>query len=105
MGKPKNWDKLPRKEKERIAIELFRSLRGQFIVSQALAVAIETLKKVEPPFREESNIEDMEILHEVLFPLYQPEVFRKARNASLASPTSFSGKSCRRLMILMSLNW
>lgn len=79
LGKPKNWDKLSKKEKERIAIELFRSLRGQFIISQALAVAIETLKKVEPPYREESNIEDMEILHEVLFPLYQPEVFRKAR--------------------------
>ena len=44
--------------------------RGQFIVSQALYLAIEKLKEVKPEnLREESNIEDMEYLAEV-FPMY-----------------------------------
>jgi len=71
MAKPSNWNKLSKEEKRKIALSLLNSPRGYFIISQALYVAIETLKKVEPPHREESNIEDMEILLETLFPLYR----------------------------------
>lgn len=41
------------------------SLRGQYIMAQALEVAIDTLGKVEPSYmREESNIDDMKFLRE-----------------------------------------
>lgn len=76
MGKPRDWDKLPPEEKQRIGLSLLRSIRGQYIVSQALSKAIEVMKKVKPPRKEVSNIEDMEILHETLFPLYQPELMK-----------------------------
>tara|TARA_R100001244_G_scaffold93972_1_gene70637 strand:+ start:20 stop:247 length:228 start_codon:yes stop_codon:yes gene_type:complete len=47
------------------------SMRGRYIVSQALHVAIETLGSVEPPvMREESNIADMQYLKDTIFPLY-----------------------------------
>jgi len=71
MAKPSNWNKLSEEEKRKIALSLLNSPRGHFIISQALYVAVETLKKVKPPHREESNIEDMEILMETLFPLYK----------------------------------
>ena len=49
------------------------SLRGQYIMAQALEVAIDTLEKVEPPYmREESNIADMKFLREKFnFPILQ----------------------------------
>jgi len=41
------------------------SLRGQYIMAQALEVAIDTLEKVEPSYmREVSNIADMKFLRE-----------------------------------------
>lgn len=46
-----------------------RSLRGQYIIGQALAVAIETMKKIPSPHTEVSNIEDMEFLLEHLYPI------------------------------------
>ena len=49
MAKPSNWNKLSKEEKRKIALSLLNSPRGYFIISQALYVAIETLKKVEPP--------------------------------------------------------
>jgi hypothetical protein len=45
------------------------SLRGQYIIGQALAVAIETMEKVPAPFTEVSNIGDMQFLLEHLYPL------------------------------------
>lgn len=53
------------------AEHLFSSLRGAYIVSQALCIAIEELEKVEPPvMREQSNIEDMQLLRDELFPFF-----------------------------------
>ena len=50
---------------------LFQSLRGSTIISQALCIAIEQLEKVEPPvMREMSNIADMKLLRDELFPVY-----------------------------------
>ena len=45
------------------------SLRGQYIIGQALAVAIETMGKVPAPYTEASNIEDMQFLLEHLYPI------------------------------------
>lgn len=63
--KPQNWDKLTKDEKFNIAMNLFKSTRGLYIVGQALARAVEVMKKEKYP--EESNIEDMEMLGEQIF--------------------------------------
>jgi AcrR family transcriptional regulator len=57
------------KSKE-IALQLLQSARGSYLISQALSIAVEQMRKVEPKYREESNIQDMEMLLETLFPMY-----------------------------------
>lgn len=52
------------------AIALAQSPRGQYILSQALTVAIETLSAVPQPYRETSNIQDMTLIRDALFPTY-----------------------------------
>ena len=66
--KPKDWDSLPEEEKRKTAMKLFSSMRGQYIIGQALAVAIDTMSKVKEPRKEISNIEDMDMLLQI-FPL------------------------------------
>jgi hypothetical protein len=56
-----------RKEEAKL---LLKSERGAWIISQALHLAVEELEKVSPPFREESNIRDMRLLMEELYPTY-----------------------------------
>jgi len=51
------------------ATEFLGSMRGQYIVSQALCLAVKEMKKVEEPHTEHSNICDMEYLIETLFPI------------------------------------
>jgi hypothetical protein len=58
------------KKETEAAIKFLGSLRGRYIISQALAKAIDVMKKVESPYREESNIADMEFLRDNLFYLY-----------------------------------
>jgi hypothetical protein len=53
------------------AIEFMNSMRGQYIMSQALTVAIDTMKQVEPPHTEFSNIADMEYLRDEIFPIFK----------------------------------
>jgi len=55
------------RKKEEYAKRLFYSRRGQYIIGQALSIAIRTMKLAKRP--ESSNIEDMEVLLEELFPL------------------------------------
>ncbi len=47
------------------------SMRGRYIISQALFLAAKLLKEVEEPFRESSNIADMEFLIDNAFPLFK----------------------------------
>ena len=68
MAKPDSWDNLSHETKKQIAEQLLGSLRGQLIMSQALVRAIEVMKKERYP--EFSNIQDMEILLEMIFPIY-----------------------------------
>ena len=50
-------------------IRFAASMRGQYIIGQALCLAIEKLNEVEPAImREQSNIEDMEYLRDNLSP-------------------------------------
>ena len=51
-------------------IEFANSIRGQYIISQSLWYAINELKKVKKPYREESNIEDMKFLMDNLFDIF-----------------------------------
>jgi len=51
-------------------IEFASSLRGQYIIGQALWYGIRELKKVKPQRRELSNIRDMEYLMNNLFNLF-----------------------------------
>ena len=44
------------------------SPRGQFIIAQALVIAVEELSKVRGPMREYSNIEDMNLLIGIFYP-------------------------------------
>ena len=54
------------------AVEFANSMRGQFIISQALCLGIRTLREVQPDImREQSNITDMEYLRDTLWPIYQ----------------------------------
>ena len=53
------------------AIEFAGSIRGQYILSQALCLAIEKLKEVPENRREVSNISDMELLLDNLFPMFK----------------------------------
>lgn len=67
------------------AIELVQSYRGQYILSQALTVAIKVMEEVEPPHREVSNIEDMRFIRDHLFPIYAQihEAEERAREEGL----------------------
>ena len=53
--------------KDQEALKLLGSPRGQYIVGQALALAVKQLETVEESRREFSNIEDMKFLGENLF--------------------------------------
>ena len=51
------------------AEEFLGSMRGQYIVSQALCIAVKEMSKVKEPHTEHSNIADMNYLLETLFPI------------------------------------
>jgi len=53
------------------ALMFFNSVRGRYIISQALYYAIKTLEKVPSPHTEVSNIEDMQFLLDNLFPMFK----------------------------------
>ena len=57
-------------DKETIAFNFMVSTRGQFIMAQALNLAIKELEKVAGPMREVSNIEDMKYLRDSVFPAF-----------------------------------
>jgi hypothetical protein len=57
--------------KQEQAIEFASSMRGQYIISQALWLAIEKLNEQPENRREVSNISDMELLLDNLFPMFK----------------------------------
>lgn len=57
------------KDEQIKATEFLGSMRGQYIISQALCLAIKEMKKVKEPHTEHSNICDMEYFVETLFPI------------------------------------
>ena len=63
----RNW--MSKEQKIQVARKLFASMRGQYIIGQALYIAIKELDKVPGAMKEVSNIEDMKLLMYNLFPM------------------------------------
>lgn len=66
--KPENWDKMSEQEKLAEAKRLYGDPRGKYIIAQALSIASAVMEKMPEEKKEVSNIEDMKMLHEMLFP-------------------------------------
>jgi hypothetical protein len=64
----KSQEALTNREK---AINLLQSMRGQYIISQALCLAIKMINCRPPELQEPSNVKDMEFLVQNLFPIYR----------------------------------
>lgn len=58
------------RQKLHTARDFFTSTRGQYIVGQALHIAIMALESIESPHKEVSNISDMKYIRDELFPIY-----------------------------------
>ena len=58
------------RQKFSTARDFFTSTRGQYIVGQALHIAIMALESIENPHKEVSNISDMKYIRDELFPMY-----------------------------------
>ncbi len=76
MPKPDNWSELSLDEKKDIGAKLFQSQRGHFLISQALYYAVMKMLEVAPGLREDTNIEEMEIHYETVFPDFRKSIFR-----------------------------
>jgi hypothetical protein len=57
-------------EEKQKAWTFLLSDRGQYVLGQALCIAVKTLDRVQGPERERSNIDDMKYLQMYLFPMY-----------------------------------
>lgn len=66
------------KDEKTVAEELLCSIRGSFIISQALYLAIQKLEEEKDPYKEVSNIKDMKLLL-TLFPIYPTAVNTQER--------------------------
>ena len=64
------------------AKEFLNTVRGQYIVSQALFVAAEAMRDESPERIEHSNISDMDYLRENLFSAYSEELDQLIKGAS-----------------------
>ena len=69
--KPPNWASMDPKAQRQFAVDFLASQRGMLIVSQALYYAVEALDTLSQDEREDSNIEDMELLRESIFPQFR----------------------------------
>jgi len=58
-------------KKKSHAQNILNSIRGQYILSQALCIAVKVLRKQPKQFREVNNIADMELLIEQIYPIYR----------------------------------
>ena len=69
MQERRQW--MDKDQKKKLAIEFLSSVRGQYILSQALCLAIEKLESVDGVHKEVSNINDMKLLLDHVFPIYK----------------------------------
>ena len=69
------------------AVALLQSLRGQYIISQALFVALESMQNRPDTERESSNEADMRLLMEQVFSIY-PAYVKGVQAANEAQQTA-----------------
>lgn len=64
---------MTKKEKKSLkpAVQFASSMRGQFIISQALAIAVESMRTVDKDFQEMSNMKDMEYLFDTVYDMFK----------------------------------
>ena len=70
------------------------SLRGQYIISQALTIAVEVMKKreeIDIVLGEPSNRADMEFLRDKVFPLYHVSELAREKFLSTGIPDGEAG--------------
>ena len=60
------------------AIEFAESLRGNYIIGQALFYAIKELEKIPSPYREVSNISDMKYIRDNLY-MFPDELYETVK--------------------------
>lgn len=74
--KPDNWNEMGNLDKLKLAEKMVNSPRGAYIISQALHYAIKALNEIPDPFKEVSNIQDMEMMRETFFdfPVFEPDL-------------------------------
>ena len=58
-------------ENKKHAAEFAASIRGRYVISQALHYAIKTLEQVDEARQEVSNIDDMKYIHRNVYPLFK----------------------------------
>ena len=68
MSKPKYWSGLPWGIRDQLALTLHDSARGHLVISRALYIALGELRKAPEDQQEQSNIEDIEMLIEGVYP-------------------------------------
>jgi len=68
--KAENFDQLSKEEQEQMAVSLWASPRGKYLIAQALDVAMRTMKEAKEQELELSNIEDMEMLLQCVYSEY-----------------------------------
>jgi len=66
-------------DKRQMAIELFSSVRGRYVVGQALYLAIQAIEARPKMEQEPSNVADMRLIMEQLFPMYASLVEAKSK--------------------------
>ena len=60
------------KQKKKLEAQtMMFSMRGQYLISQALCIAVRAMRKRPKHLQEPSNVADMELLITQLFPIYR----------------------------------
>tara|TARA_Y100000310_G_C20506688_1_gene726741 strand:- start:109 stop:432 length:324 start_codon:yes stop_codon:yes gene_type:complete len=65
--KPAEWNTMTDEAKVEMTQELMKSIRGVFVIGQALYISSQVLKRQPHPLNELSNAEDMEMMGEAVF--------------------------------------
>ena len=65
--KPAEWNTMTDEAKVEMTQELMKSIRGAFVIGQALYISSQVLKRQPHPLNELSNAEDMEMMGEAVF--------------------------------------
>lgn len=85
-------------DKER-ALEFFNSIRGRYIMAQALYYGVRELRAVEPEImQEKSNIEDMEYLQECVFGEFPDVIFKPLAEEGIRNAESVEDATKKKTM-------